>query len=50
MKQAVGLQQNNDWTMNPGRMPWAGMNQAFGLRAACPVPRAALRSRSGRGI
>jgi hypothetical protein len=29
MKQAVGLQ--STLQMNPGRWPWAGMKQAFGL-------------------
>jgi hypothetical protein len=32
MTQAVGLQLNKLMTANPGRCPWAGMNQAFGLK------------------
>jgi hypothetical protein len=31
MKQAFGLH-SEIWTMNPGRLPWAGMKQAFGLK------------------
>src|ERR1035437_8363329 len=34
----------------PRALPWAGMNQAFGVGAARPAPRATVRSRSGRGI
>jgi len=32
MKQALGLHWENG-AMNPGRMPWAGMRQAVGLKA-----------------
>jgi len=32
MRQALGLQYQNG-AMNPGRWPWAGMKQAFGLKA-----------------
>jgi hypothetical protein len=35
MKQAFGLRWENG-AMNPGRLPWAGMNQAVGLKP--PVP------------
>jgi hypothetical protein len=47
MKQAVGLQPNNDWTMNPGRC-WAGMIQAFGLKAVRRIPRLARLARMTR--
>ena len=30
MRQALGLHYY-DGAMNPGRMPWAGMNDAFGV-------------------
>ena len=35
MKQAVGLHWENG-AMNPGRLPWAGMNDAFGVSEASP--------------
>ena len=35
MKQAVGLQWDNG-AMNPGRMPWAGLSDAFGVSETCP--------------
>jgi hypothetical protein len=41
MKQAFGLRWEYGAT-NPGRMPRAGMKQAFGLKATAPSP--ALRS------
>jgi hypothetical protein len=48
MRQAVGLQQTKECAVDPGRrpacaalrraLPWAGMNQAFGLKASVPTP------------
>jgi hypothetical protein len=36
MKQAVGLRCENGG-VNPGRLPWAGMSQAVGLKAKPPA-------------
>jgi hypothetical protein len=44
MKQAVGLHWENG-AMNPGRMPWAGMNQAVGLKGTAFLPKPGLGSR-----
>jgi hypothetical protein len=44
MKQAVGLHWENG-AMNPGRMPWAGMRQAVGLKATAFPPKPGLGSR-----
>jgi hypothetical protein len=44
MKQAVGLRWENG-AMNPGRLPWAGMSQAVGLKAAASAPEPGWRTR-----
>jgi hypothetical protein len=47
MKQAVGLHWDNG-AMNPGRVPWAGMRQAVGLKATASPPQARI-GQQGRG-
>ena len=44
MKQAVGLRWENG-AMNPGRLPWAGMSQAVGLKAAASAPEPGWRAK-----
>jgi hypothetical protein len=47
MRQAVGLQQNKNGARAPRALPWAGMNQAFGLRAGMPIR--GCHQQEGRG-
>jgi hypothetical protein len=47
MKQAVGLRWENG-AMNPGRLPWAGMSQAVGLKPPAPSFSRDTRARSAQ--
>jgi len=44
MKQAVGLHWESG-AMNPGRLPWAGMKQAVGLKTKAFPPEPGLGNR-----
>ena len=46
MKQAVGLRWENG-AMNPGRLPWAGMKQAVGLKGNGVCSQTRMESHGG---
>ena len=49
MMQAAGLHWENG-AMNPGRMPWAGMRQAIGLKATASAPKPELGKGGGGNL